>query len=87
MVARLHGAADVAIKTAIVDRTLMWSEAEESMRACEQAGLRQAMGDGRYDAAYRAGCLLWPADAVELALSREGTGTSRRQTAMKVVPG
>ena len=85
--ARLHGAADVAIEAAIADRTLVWSEAEESMRVREQAGLRQAMGEGRYDAPYRAGRLLSPADAVELALSREGTGTSRRQTAMKVVPG
>jgi tetratricopeptide (TPR) repeat protein len=85
--ARLHGAADTAIKAAIIDRTLMWSEAEESMRVREQAGLRQAMGEGRYDAAYRTGRLLSPADAVELALSREGTGTSRRQTAMKAVPG
>jgi non-specific serine/threonine protein kinase len=85
--ARLHGAADTAIKAAIIDRTLMWSEAEESMRVREQAGLRQAMGEGRYDSAYRTGRQLSPADAVELALSREGTGTSRRQTAMKAVPG
>ena len=69
--ARLHGAADAAIEIAIGARTMMWSDIEENMRVREQAGLRELMGGARYDAAYRAGRLLSPADALELALSRE----------------
>ena len=69
--ARLHGAADAAIETAIGARTVIWSDAEESMRVREQTRLRELMGGSRYDAAYRGGRMLSPADAVELALSRE----------------
>jgi predicted ATPase len=81
--ARLHGAADVAIEAAIGNKTMMWSETEETMRVREQTWLRELMGAGRYDNACRAGRMIPPADAVELALS----GTSRDQIAMKVVPG
>ena len=60
----------------------MWSDAEQGMRAREQSQLRELMGAGAYDTAYRAGRLLSPADAVDLALS----GTSRDQFAIEVVP-
>ena len=69
--ARLHGAADAAIEAGLGDRTIMWSDAEQQMRAREQGQLRELMGGTHYDAAYRAGRLLLPADAVALALGRE----------------
>ncbi len=67
--ARLHGAADAAIEAAIDARIMMWSEAEQQMRAREQDQLRNLMGAAAYDAAYQAGRLLRPTEAVELALS------------------
>ncbi|MGO8959554.1 MAG: ATP-binding protein [Streptosporangiaceae bacterium] len=80
--ARLHAAADTAIESAMGNRTIMWSEAEQQMRVREQGQLRELMVAGAYDAAYRAGRLLSPADAVELALG----GTSR-ETPAGVVAG
>ncbi len=80
--ARLHGAADVAIEAAIGQRRLMWSAAEQRMRAREQGQLLELMGAQAYDAAYLAGRLLAPAEAVDFALS----GMSR-ETPAGVVTG
>jgi hypothetical protein len=69
--AQLHGAADADIKTALEIGTINWSKAEQDLREREQRQLRDLMGPGPYGQAYEAGARLAPAQAVELALSRE----------------
>jgi predicted ATPase/class 3 adenylate cyclase/tetratricopeptide (TPR) repeat protein len=69
--AQLHGAADADIKTALEIGTINWSKAEQDLREREQRQLRELMGPGPYGEAYEAGARLAPAQAVELALSRE----------------
>jgi hypothetical protein len=74
--AQLHGAADADIKTALEIGTINWSKAEQDLREREQRRLRELMGSGPYEVAYQAGALLTPAQAVELALSREPASAS-----------
>ena len=69
--AKLHGAADADIKAALQIGTINWSKAEQDLREREQRQLRELMGPGPYEEAYLAGARLTPAQAVELALSRE----------------
>jgi len=69
--ARLHGAADADIRVALEIGTISWSKAEHDLREREQRQLREVMGPGPFDEAYQAGSRLTPAQAVELALSRE----------------
>jgi predicted ATPase/class 3 adenylate cyclase len=69
--AQLHGAADADIKAALEIGTIDWSKAEQDLREREQRQLRELMGPGPYEEAYQAGARLTPAQAVELALSRE----------------
>ena len=69
--ARLHGAADADIKAALEIGTISWSKAEHDLREREQGQLRELMGPGPFGEAYQAGTRLTPAQAVELALSRE----------------
>jgi predicted ATPase/class 3 adenylate cyclase len=69
--ARLHGAADADIRTALEIGTIRWSKAEQDLREREQSQLRARMGSAPYEEAYRAGAQLSPAQAVELALSRD----------------
>jgi predicted ATPase/class 3 adenylate cyclase len=69
--AKLHGAADADIKTALEIGTINWSKAEQDLREREQHQLRELMGPGQYETEYQAGARLTPAQAVELALSRE----------------
>lgn len=68
--ARLHGAADVDMKAALEAGTIRWSGAEERLREKEQGSLRELMGDGPFDDAYRLGAELSSLQAVELALGR-----------------
>jgi len=68
--ARLHGAADTDLATAVELGSINWSKAEQDLREREQRRLRALMGSGAYEAAYGAGTRLTPAQAVELALSR-----------------
>ena len=68
--AQLHGAADADITAALEIGTIIWSKAEQDLREREQRQLRELMGAGPYEVAYRAGARLTPAQAVELALSR-----------------
>jgi predicted ATPase/class 3 adenylate cyclase len=68
--AQLHGAADTDIATAIELGSIAWSKAEQDLRKREQARLRELIGAGPYESAYRAGTRLSPAQAVDLALSR-----------------
>jgi predicted ATPase/class 3 adenylate cyclase len=72
--ARLHGAADADIRTALEIGTIRWSKAEQDLREREQGQLRERMGSTQYQEAYRAGAQLTPAQAVELALSRDAPG-------------
>jgi predicted ATPase/class 3 adenylate cyclase len=69
--AKLHGAADADIKTALEIGAINWSKAEQDLREREQRQLRELMGPGPYEEAYQAGARLTPAQAVEFALSRE----------------
>ncbi len=69
--ARLHGAADVDILAARQLRAINWSRAEQALREDEQGQLRELMGATAYADAYHAGSMLSPAQAVELALSRD----------------
>ncbi|HEY2508311.1 MAG TPA: adenylate/guanylate cyclase domain-containing protein [Streptosporangiaceae bacterium] len=68
--ARLHGAADAALKAGVADRSLDWSGPEVAAQDREVAALRAAMGDAGFEAACRDGALLSMPDAVALALSR-----------------
>ena len=67
--ARLHGAADADLSRSIELGSIKWSAPEQGMREREQRKLRELMGDGPYEAAYRAGAQLTRAQAVELALN------------------
>jgi predicted ATPase/class 3 adenylate cyclase len=69
--AQLHGAADADIKAALEIGAIDWSKAEQDLREREQRQLRELMGPVPYEEAYLAGARLTPAQAVELALSRE----------------
>ena len=71
--ARLHGAADSDMAAAIEIGTISWSEPEQALREREQRRLRELIGAGAYEAAYRAGARLSAPQAVELALSRAPT--------------
>ncbi len=68
--ARLHGAADVDMRAALEAGTIRWSGAEERLREKEQGSLRELMGDGPFDDAYRRGAELSSLQAIELALGR-----------------
>jgi hypothetical protein len=48
-----------------------WDEAEQRLREDEHGRLRELMGTGPFDQAYRLGGQLSPQQAVELALGRE----------------
>ena len=67
--ARLHGAADCDLSQSIELGSIKWSAPEQGMREREQRKLRELMGDGPYEAAYRSGAGLTRAQAVELALN------------------
>jgi predicted ATPase/class 3 adenylate cyclase len=69
--ARLHGAADVDLSAARQIRAINWSRAEQDLREREQRQLREELGAAAYEDAYLAGSKLTPAQAVELALSRD----------------
>ena len=73
--ARLHGAADVDLTAAREIRAINWSRAEQDLREREQRQLREMMGAAAYQDAYLAGSKLSPAQAVELALSRDTAAT------------
>ena len=73
--ARLHGAADVDLTAAREIRAINWSRAEQDLREREQRQLREVMGAAAYQDAYLAGSRLSPAQAVELALSRDAAAT------------
>ena len=68
--ATLHGTADTGMEAGLADRTIMWSDSEESLRAREQSRLRAELGNQAYEDAYRTGRQLTTAQAVELALGR-----------------
>ena len=51
--ARLHGAADADIRTALEIGTIRWSKAEQDLREREQSQLRDRMGSAPYEEAYR----------------------------------
>jgi predicted ATPase/class 3 adenylate cyclase len=68
--ARLHGAADTEMSTALGFGAITWSGPEQELREQEQSSLRQLMGDEAYDAAHRSGVGLSRSQAMELALGR-----------------
>lgn len=68
--ARLHGAADADMKTALEIGTIGWSAAEAELHDRDQRQLREQLGQDRFELAYSAGQQLTPAQAVEFALSR-----------------
>ena len=68
--ARLHGAADADIRTALADGSIGWTGLEQGLREAEQARLRQQMGEEAFDDAYCLGGDLSRLQAVELALSQ-----------------
>jgi predicted ATPase/class 3 adenylate cyclase len=69
--ARLHGAGDVDIEASLEIRTIKWSDPEQGVRVREQAALRERLGHGAYDEAYRAGARLSLSDALDFALGRD----------------
>jgi predicted ATPase/class 3 adenylate cyclase len=71
--ARLLGAADVDVAAALKLGTIGLTPPEVELREREEARLRGAIGDDAFEAAYAAGAQLSPAQAVELALSRQPT--------------
>jgi predicted ATPase/class 3 adenylate cyclase len=68
--ARLHGAADTDMSTALGIGAISWAGAEQQLHEREQGRLRQLMGDEAFDAAYRSGAGLSRSQAMELALGR-----------------
>ena len=68
--AKLHGAGDADIDAALAIRVINWSAAEQDLREREQRLVREQLGDGAYEEAYRAGAGLTVPQATELALSR-----------------
>jgi hypothetical protein len=72
--ARLFGAGDVDIDASLAMRTILWSQAEESLREREQGRLKELMGDAAYEAAYAAGARMPMAQAWDLALGRDTAG-------------
>jgi predicted ATPase/class 3 adenylate cyclase len=70
---RLHGAADADMAVAIERKTMSWSPAEQAVQQAEHQRLREVLGDEQFDETYRAGSQLTVAEAIELALSRNGT--------------
>ena len=71
--AKLFGAGDADIDTALAVHMIKWSAAEENLRAREQRLVREQLGDHVYQEAYRAGGRLTQAEATDLALSRTAT--------------
>jgi predicted ATPase len=69
--ARLHGAADADMAIALERRTMAWSPSERAVQEGEHQRLREVLGDGPYEEAYRAGGQLTASQAIELALSRD----------------
>ncbi len=69
--ARLHGASDGDIEASLEIRTINWSDAEQELRAREQAELRARLGDAAYDETYQSGAELTPSQALNLALGRD----------------
>jgi hypothetical protein len=67
----LHGAGDADIAASLKNRSIIWSDAEQSLREREQSRLRDLMGDAAYADAYRAGAQLSVAEATDLALNRD----------------
>ena len=74
--ARLHGAADADMSTALGVGAITWSGPEQQLREQEQSRLRRLMGDGAFDAAYRSGAGLSRSQAMELALGRAAPADS-----------
>jgi predicted ATPase/class 3 adenylate cyclase len=72
--ARLHGAADADMSTALGVGAITWSGPEQQLREQEQSRLRQLMGDEAFDAAHRSGAGLSRSQAMELALGRAAPG-------------
>jgi predicted ATPase/class 3 adenylate cyclase len=68
--ARLHGAADADMSTALGVGAIVWSGSEQQLREREQSRLRRLMGDEAFDAAHRSGAGLSRSQAMELALGR-----------------
>jgi predicted ATPase/class 3 adenylate cyclase len=68
--ARLHGAADTDMSTALGVGAITWSGPEQQLREQEQNRLRRLMGDEAFDAAHRSGAGLTRSQAMELALGR-----------------
>jgi len=68
--ARLHGAANVDIKSALEAGAINWSQAERNLQERDRAELREILGERAYEDAYDAGAQLSPEQAVELALGR-----------------
>jgi predicted ATPase/class 3 adenylate cyclase len=72
--ARLHGAADRDLSAAIAVGSITLTDPERQLSEREQGTVRQIMGDGGYQAAYRSGAGLSRAQAVDLALGRQVPG-------------
>jgi tetratricopeptide (TPR) repeat protein len=85
--ARLHGVADADLRRSIELGTIKWSAVEQELRDREQRKLRGLMGDGPFDEAHREGCALTPAQAVELALSPEASGSGVVGKLVATTPG
>jgi predicted ATPase/class 3 adenylate cyclase len=72
--ARLYGAADTDMSTALGVGAISWAGPEQQLREQEQERLRQLMGGDAFDAAYRSGTGLSRSQAMELALGRAAPG-------------
>jgi tetratricopeptide (TPR) repeat protein len=72
--ARLHGAADTDMTTALGIGAISWAGAEQQLREREQSRLRQLMGDEAFGAAHRSGAGLSRSLAMDLALGRAAPG-------------
>jgi predicted ATPase/class 3 adenylate cyclase len=78
LAARLFGAADTDLRAAMADVSIQWTEPERQLADREHARLRELMGDGPYEAGFRAGAGMSRVAAVDLALSREGRDGAER---------
>ena len=73
--ARLLGAADADMRTALALGTIGWSGPETELHDQEHALVRAALGAAEFEHSYEAGQRLTPAQAVEYALSRDADGS------------
>jgi predicted ATPase/class 3 adenylate cyclase len=67
--ARLHGAADIDMHTALANKTINFCEPERELQQRELALARERLGEERYLQEYEAGTRLTRYQAVQLALS------------------